>query len=259
MRVAVLGASGRMGRAVVRLAANEGAEVVCAVAATEVGRDVGELAGIGAMGVHVIDGLAAIEHANADVVVDFSAPDVTVALLPVASSIGCAVVSGTTGLNEDARAALDAAATRVPVLWEPNMSIGIHVLAQLLAKAVAGLPDWDVEIVELHHRDKIDAPSGTAIRLAEVARSARSESTRLVYGRHGKHGARRADEIGLHALRGGDVVGDHVVHLMGGGERLELAHRATSRDVFAHGALRAARWIAGRPPGRYSLHDVLTR
>jgi 4-hydroxy-tetrahydrodipicolinate reductase len=256
MRLAVVGASGRMGRAVVRLARADEHEIVCAIGASDVGRDAGELAGIGAIGTCVVDGLAAIEHARADVVVDFSAPAATRALAPIAAAAGTAIVSGTTGLDESAREALDRASTQVPVLWEPNMSIGIHVLTGLVAAAAAALDDWDVEIVEMHHRAKIDAPSGTALRLAEAIQRVRS-SARLVHGRQGARVARSPEEIGVHALRGGDVVGDHVVHLAGGGERLELVHRATSRDVFAHGAVRAARWIAGRPPGRHTLGDVL--
>jgi 4-hydroxy-tetrahydrodipicolinate reductase len=257
MRLAVVGASGRMGRAVVRLAHEQGVEVVCAIGATEVGRDAGELAGIGATGLCVVDGLGAIEHARADAVIDFSSPAATLALAPIAASAGTAVVSGTTGLDAAEREALDRASARVPVLWEPNMSVGVHVLTELVARATAALAGWDVEIVEAHHRAKVDAPSGTALRLAEAARKARAGASRLVHGREGRPGARDAAEIGVHALRGGDVVGDHTVHLLGGGERLELVHRATSRDVFAHGALRAARWIAGRPPGRYALRDVL--
>jgi len=259
MRVAVVGASGRMGRAVVRLANADGIDVVCAVASTDVGRDAGELAGIGPIGTCVVDSPGAIENARADVVIDFSVPGATPGVASAAAAAGSAVVSGTTGLGDDALAALAAAATEVPVLHEPNMSVGVHVLSQLVAHAVAALAEWDIEIVETHHRAKADAPSGTALRLAEVAQRARSTATRLVHGRHGKPGARRPDEIGMHALRGGDVVGDHAVYLMGGGERLELVHRATSRDVFAHGALRAARWIAGKPPGTYTLRDVLGR
>jgi 4-hydroxy-tetrahydrodipicolinate reductase len=257
MRVAVVGASGRMGRAVVRLASEDGIEIVCAVGATDVGRDAGELAGIGPIGACVVDSLGAIENARADVVVDFSRPDATLALAPIAVEAGSAIVSGTTGLGGEVLAALEAAASHVPVLHEPNMSIGVHVLSQLVAHAVAALADWDVEIVETHHRAKVDAPSGTALRLAEVTQRARSTATRLVHGRHGKPGARASDEIGMHALRGGDVVGDHVAHIMGGGERLELVHRATSRDVFAFGALRCARWITGKPAGRYTLRDVV--
>jgi 4-hydroxy-tetrahydrodipicolinate reductase len=225
-----------MGRAVVRLAHAEGVEIVCAVGSTDIGRDVGELAGVGAFGTCVVDGLAAIEHARADVVVDFSAPGATLALAPIAAAAGSALVSGTTGLGDDARAALDRAASQVPVLWEPNMSLGVHVLTELVSRAASALADWDAEIVETHHRAKVDAPSGTALRLAEALGRA---------------------NVGVHALRGGDVVGDHTVHLLGGGERLELTHRATNRDVFAHGALRAARWLVGRPPGRYALRDVL--
>jgi 4-hydroxy-tetrahydrodipicolinate reductase len=247
-----------MGCAVIRVAHAQGLDIACAVASVGVGRDVGELAGIGALGIPVVDGLAALERVHADVVVDFSAPAATLALAPVAATSGIAIVSGTTGLGEDARAALDRAAQRVPVLWEPNMSIGVHVLARLVAEAASALSDWDVEIVETHHRAKVDAPSGTALRLAEAVRAARTHPSRLVHGRHGKPGPREADELGMHALRGGDVIGDHVVHLFGGGERIELTHRATSREVFAHGALRAAQWIAGRAPRRYSLGDVLS-
>jgi 4-hydroxy-tetrahydrodipicolinate reductase len=257
MRVAVVGASGRMGRAVIRLARAQGIPIVCAVGTSDVGRDAGELAGIGSIGVSVGDALADIERAQADVVIDFSSPQATLALAPFAAAAGSALVSGTTGLGDDARAALHRAAADVPVLWEPNMSIGIHVLSQLVSQAVAALAEWNIEIVETHHAAKVDAPSGTAVRLADAVRGARRSATRLVHGRQGQPGPREDAEIGMHALRGGDVIGDHVVHLMGGGERLELAHRATSRDVFAHGALRAARWIAGRPPGNYGLRDVL--
>jgi 4-hydroxy-tetrahydrodipicolinate reductase len=257
MRLAVVGASGRMGRAVVRLAHEAGLEIACAVAAADVGRDAGELAGVGPVGVAVVDDPAVLRAARADVVVDFSAPPATLALAPIAAAAGCALVSGTTGLGDDVRAALDRAATQVAVLWEPNMSIGVHVLTELVRRAVAALSDWDVEVVEAHHRAKVDAPSGTALRLAETAQRARVGATRLVHGREGRPGARGRDEIGMHAVRGGDVVGDHVVQLLGDGERLELVHRATSREVFAHGALRAARWIAGRPAGRYTLADAL--
>ncbi|MGD0524909.1 MAG: 4-hydroxy-tetrahydrodipicolinate reductase [Polyangiaceae bacterium] len=236
MRLAVVGASGRMGRAVVRLAHAAGVEIVCAVGATDIGRDAGELAGVGAFGTCVVDGLAAIEHAKADVVIDFSAPAATLALAPIAAAAGSALVSGTTGLGDDAREAFDRAAARVPVLWEPNMSLGIHVLSELVRRASSALADWDAEIIETHHRAKVDAPSGTALRLAESTGRAR---------------------VGMHSLRGGDVIGDHEVHFLGGGERIELAHRATNRDVFAYGALRAARFVAGRAPGRYGLRDVL--
>jgi 4-hydroxy-tetrahydrodipicolinate reductase len=137
------------------------------------------------------------------------------------------------------------------------MSVGVHVLGALAAQAIAMLgPDFDIEVVETHHRMKVDAPSGTAIRLAEIARDARG-GARLVHGREGKPGARATSEIGVHAVRGGDVVGDHTVFLLGAGERIELTHRASSRELFASGALRVARWIVGKPPGRYGMVDVL--
>jgi 4-hydroxy-tetrahydrodipicolinate reductase len=258
MRLAVVGASGRMGRAVVRLARAEGIDVVCAVGASDVGRDVGELAGIGPIGTCVVDGLAVLEHARADVVVDFSAPSATLVLASIAAAAGSCVVSGTTGLGSDAHEALELASKNVAVLWEPNMSLGMHVLGRLVADAASALGDWDVEIAETHHRAKVDAPSGTALRLAETVARTRAATTRIIHGRHGKAAARSdASEIGVVALRGGDVVGDHTVHLMGGGERLELTHRATSRDVFAYGAMRAVRWIFGRAPGLYTMTDIV--
>ena len=166
-------------------------------------------------------------------------------------------MSGTTGLGEEARAALDRASARVPVAWEPNMSVGVHVLGALVARAIAMLgPDFDIEIIEAHHRLKADAPSGTALRVAEIAREARG-GARFVHGREGRPGARGAAEIGVHAVRGGDVVGDHSVYLLGAGERIELIHRASSRELFASGALRFARWIAGKTPGRYAMDDML--
>ena len=256
MRLAVVGASGRMGRAVVALATADGMEIVCAIGTTDVGRDAGELAGIGPIGTCIVDGLEAVEHARADVVVDFSAPSATLALAAIAPVAGTAIVSGTTGLGEEVRVALDRASKRVAVLWEPNLSVGVHLLQRLVAQAVAALPEWDVEIVETHHHAKVDAPSGTALRLFEAVRGVRP-AARMVHGRQGKPGPRASDEIGMHALRGGDIIGNHVVHAMGGSERIELTHRATSRNVFAHGALRAARWIAGREPGLYALEDVL--
>ncbi len=259
MRIGVVGASGRMGRAVVRLAVADGASIAWAVAAAEVGRDAGELAGIAPLGVRVAEGLGAVDLSTADVVIDFSAPPVTLALAAqLASTKKVALVTGTTGLDESAKQALAKAATQVAVLAEPNMSVGVHVLARLVEQAVGALEGFDVEIVETHHGAKVDAPSGTALRLLEAATRARPASN-AVHGRQGLPGARPGGEIGMHAVRGGDVIGDHVVHLLGKGERLELTHRATNRDVFAHGALRAARWLAGKPAGSYTLRQVLEK
>lgn len=260
-RVAVLGANGRMGRAVVRIAQETGLKVVAAIGAADVGKDAGELAGIGSIGVTISSDLASIATSEADVLIDFSAPAVLAKACEACVKGKIAIASGTTGLDEAAKAALDTAAKGVPVLWEPNMSVGIHVLSALLAKAVAALgPGYDVEIVETHHRMKVDAPSGTALRLAEVVKAtkeANSETARFVTGREGKPGARQQEEVGVLALRGGDVIGDHTAFLFGDGERLELTHRASSRDLFARGAVRAAHWLIGKSAGRYHLADVL--
>lgn len=237
VRLAVLGAKGRMGSAVSRLAPGFGMEVVAAI-------DKG-------------DDLSVLASSGAQVAIDFSTPAALAAACAACEKTGVAFVSGTTGLDDEGRAALDRLATKAPVLWEPNMSVGVHVLASLVEKALAALgPGYDVEVVETHHRMKVDAPSGTALRLAEVVKAGRAGS-RYVHGREGKPGARDANEIGMHALRGGDVIGDHTVYFFGDGERLELTHRASSRDLFAHGALRAAKWMAGKPAGRYRLADVL--
>ncbi len=236
--IAILGAKGRMGQAIARLAPEMGANVVLSV-------DKGE------------NDLAALAKSGARVLIDFSTPAVVVDAARACANAGIALVSGTTGLEDAQKSALDEAAKKVAVLWEPNMSVGVLVLGELLRNALAMLgPGFDVEIVETHHRKKVDAPSGTANRLAEIAREARQGE--LVTGRSGKPGARTSDEIGVLAVRGGDVIGDHEIHLLGTGERLELTHRATSRDVFASGALRAAAWIAGKPAGRYALRDIVT-
>ena len=258
MKLAVFGASGRMGRAVVRLATEGGDAVVCAVSSTDVGADAGELAGVKRLGVPVVADAAAIAASGADAVIDFSAPSAVPAVAEAAARARCALVSGTTGLDDAAKAALDRAAKDVPVLWEPNMSVGVYVLGRLLERAIAMLgDDLDVEIVEAHHRMKADAPSGTALRLAEIARAAREDDGALVTGRSGKPGARPRGEIGVLAVRGGDVIGDHHVHLLALGERLELTHRASSRDLFARGAVRAAHGVAGKPARRWALADVL--
>jgi 4-hydroxy-tetrahydrodipicolinate reductase len=274
LKIAVHGASGRMGQAIVRLAAGEGAQIVGAIVSrgsARIGRDVGELAGAGNLGVAVSDDTAA-GLLGADVVIDFSRPEALPRLLQLAVREKVAVVSGTTRLSAEAERQLDEAAQHVPVLWSPNTSIGIHVLAELAAAAARRLgPGFDVEIVEVHHRAKVDAPSGTAVRLADVVRAARAEAgggdgERApagagglvdVHGREGNVGPRKGDELGVFAVRGGDVIGDHTVHLLGPGERLELTHRATSRDLFARGALLAARYLRGKSPGRYTMADVI--
>lgn len=259
MKIAISGATGRMGRTVVRLAHEAGdVQVVGAVAAPEAaeqGRDVGELAGVGALGVAIgPDPMAAL--LGADVVIDFSAPRALPAVLRAAVRLSVGVVCGTTGLSESDRALLDDAAKMVPVLWAPNMSLGIELLAAFAKTAAARLTGFDVEIVETHHKHKVDAPSGTALRLAEAVREGRRDLA-MHHARQGNAGPRRENELAVMALRGGDVVGDHTIHFLGGGERIELTHRATNRDLFAHGALTAARWLQGKAPGRYSLSSLV--
>lgn len=261
MRLAVVGASGRMGRSVVRLAHEAKMELVCAVASTDVGRDAGVLAGIGMINVPIVWDLGALEEARADVVIDFSTAGLVREVCTRAERAKTAIVSGTTGLDAKAVEALEEASKAVPVLWEPNMSVGVYVLAQLVSRAVELLGiNYDIEIVETHHKLKIDAPSGTAYRLADAAKTAlesHSIKSNYVSGREGRAGPRPPNEIGLHAVRGGDVIGDHSVHLLGNGERIELVHRASNRDLFAEGAVRAAGALAGKPAGRYGLGDVL--
>ena len=181
----------------------------------------------------------------------------TAALLAAARAQPRPLVIATTGLPAETAAALRELARDVPVVFAPNFSLGVQVLAELVEQAVKRLGGgFDVEILELHHRKKIDAPSGTALRLAKAARAARSELTE-VHARDGNVGARSDDELGVVAVRGGDVIGDHTVFLLGQGERIELTHRASSRDLFARGALRAARFVCGKPAGRYAFKDIL--
>lgn len=258
MKLAIHGASGRMGQTVVRLAAGSGIEVVGAIDSADsphLGRDVGELAGAGTMGVAVGADVAS-GLLGADVVIDFSTAAAVDGLVRAAAHAGVAVVSGTTRLSAESEALLDKVSARIPVLWAPNMSVGVQVLADLVRRAVAVLGDYDVEIVEAHHNRKTDAPSGTATMLVQAAQRGRM-GLRPVHGREGDVGARQPDEIGVHAVRGGGVVGDHSVHLIGEFDRLEITHRAMGRELFAAGALRAARWLAGRPAGRYELDRVI--
>jgi 4-hydroxy-tetrahydrodipicolinate reductase len=194
-----------------------------------------------------------------DVAIDFSAAEALPMLAEACIKRGAALVSGTTSLDAAAESALDSAAEHVPVLWAANFSLGVALLAALARQAAAAVPDWDCEIIETHHRRKLDAPSGTALRLGEAVAAGRGVSLQAV-ARHGREGAaalREPGEIGFHAVRGGDVVGDHSLLFAGEAEVIELVHRAGNREVFARGALKAAVWLAGRAPGRYRIEDVL--
>ena len=265
VRTVITGVSGRMGATLARLVRDSGGAHALA-GATErpgsplVGRDAGEAAGLGPLGVPVSGDLAALlARGGADVVVDFTSPEATAAHARLCAAARVPLVVGTTGLEGAHREALAAAARVVAVVAAPNMSVGVNVVLRAAAQLAQLLGEgYDVEVVEAHHRMKKDAPSGTALRLAEDVAAALGRTREdLVLAREGQVGARTPREIGVQSLRGGDVVGEHTVFFFGDGERVELTHRATSRDQFASGALRAARWAAGRAPGLYDMADVL--
>jgi len=261
MKLALHGASGRMGLSITRLTQNKPEiEIVgaaCSSSDPKLGRDLGELAGLGALGVVTSPDVSS-SLLGAEVVIDFSTASAVSQLAQLAARQGVAIVCGTTNLDAAAKRALDKASEVVPVLVAGNMSLGIQVLAEAVELALRRLGlGYDVEIVELHHRKKIDSPSGTASRLLEAVKKVRPE-VRELRGRDGEVGARTDDEVAVFGVRGGDVIGDHTVYLLGDGERLELTHRASNRDLFAHGALRAAQFLAGKKPGRYAFADVLS-
>ncbi len=262
-KIAVSGAAGRMGRRIVALLSEEGYwTLACALERPDhpqLGKDAGVVAGVGELGVSIEE----VISGQPDVLLDFTAPDACVRRAEECARLGTAMVVGTTGLSEEQSRRIEReVASRVPVLVAPNMSIGMNLLFMLAGEAAAALgEDYDVEIVESHHRRKKDAPSGTALKLAQSVCDALSWDPQqaLVYGRSGTAGERPRRQIGIHALRGGDVVGDHTLVFAGEGERIELTHRASSRDVFARGALRAARFLVGQPAGRYDMKDLLSR
>lgn len=245
-----------MGRELTRALAESDDEISHVVSRSNVGVDMGALSGVGEIGVALqatFDGIA-----DADVVIDFSLPSASVSFFEYARANRLRVVSGTTGLDEDGLRALDELASEAPVVWAPNFSQGVALLAHLAEVAAKASPDFDIEIVEMHHRQKRDSPSGTARFLAERVSAARALSPKnWVHGREGDVGARPSDELGVLSMRGGSVVGDHTIVFAGLGERLELTHRADERAVFAHGALRAARWLVSQPLGRYSMANVM--
>lgn len=262
-RIAVLGATGRMGRAVIQAtAAAAQAQLGAAferAGHADLGRDAAALAGVSEGGVAITADLAAAAP-GFDVLIDFTRPEGTLAALPVCVAQGRAMVIGTTGLTPEQRAQIDAAAKIIPVCMAANFSIGVNLCLRLLEQAAQALAeDFDIEIVEAHHRHKVDAPSGTALMMGEaVAQGAgRDLATCAVYERYGHTGARERRTIGFSTVRGGDVVGDHTVMFLGEGERVEISHKASSRMNFANGAVRAATWLHGRAPGLYSMRDVL--
>ncbi len=263
IRIAVSGAGGRMGRTIIELLKQQ--ETARLTAALErpdsplIGGDAGEIAGVGRLGVAVTaDADAAI--AVSDVLIDFTHPAASLAHLEACRAAGGRIVIGTTGLDEAGRRAIEEAGRTIPVVFAPNMSVGVNVCLKLLDLAARALGDGvDVEIIEAHHRHKIDAPSGTALRMGEVVAAAlgRDLKSCAVYGRQGQTGARDRRTIGFETIRAGDIVGEHTVMFADIGERVEITHKASSRSTFAGGAIRAALWLARQPPGCYDMQDVL--
>jgi 4-hydroxy-tetrahydrodipicolinate reductase len=264
MRIGVLGCAGRMGRAVIgEVLAGAGCTLAGGTEAAghpALGQDLGVLAGVDPTGLTAAEDADAL-IAAADVVIEFSAPAATGAHARLAAAHGTGHVIGTTGLGEADDRAIREAAARTAIMRAANMSLGVNLLLGLTEQVarVLGPETFDIEILEMHHRHKVDAPSGTALALGEAAARGREVSLAeaAARGRDGLTGARKPGAIGFAALRGGDVVGDHVVVFAGAGERIELAHRATDRRIYARGAVAAARWLHGRAPGLYGMADVL--
>lgn len=262
LRIAIAGASGRMGRMLIEAVLNDGGVVLAAVfdraGAPFVGRDAGELVG-SACGVVVTDDVRAA-IAAADCVIDFTRPEGTLAHLGIARELGKAMVIGTTGFSATEKEAIAAVAKDVPVVFAPNMAVGVNAVFKLLEVAARILDEgYDVEVIEAHHRFKVDAPSGTALRMGEVvARElGRNLDECAIYGREGVTGERKPETIGFSTIRGGDVVGDHTVLFAGIGERIEITHKSGSRMPYALGSVRAARFLAGRKSGLFDMQDVL--
>lgn len=263
IHIAITGAAGRMGRSLIEACHQaEGLEVTVALehgGSDALGRDAGELAGIGSLGVKVTSDVTAVVN-DFDVLIDFTRPEVTLANLEAVKSAGRRMVIGTTGFTDDQRQNISAAAEDIAIVFAPNMSVGVNLCFKLLdlAARVMG-DDVDIEIIEAHHRHKVDAPSGTALRMGEVVADAlgRDLKTCAVYGREGHTGERDTRTIGFETIRAGDIVGDHTVMFAGPGERVEITHKASSRMTFALGAARAAGWLMERESGLFDMQDVL--
>ena len=263
MKIAVMGAAGRMGRELVRaIAAQPGCSVSGATEAagsSALGKDIGELAGLERIGVAVTSDAASV-IAAADAIVDFTVPKASMEFARLAAKSGTAHIIGTTGFDAASEASITEAAKKTAIVKAGNMSLGVNLLVVLTKQVAAALGnDFDIEIVEMHHRMKVDAPSGTALMLGEAAASGRNVELAdcSIRGRDGHTGPRRPGDIGFATLRGGSVVGDHTVIFAGEGERIELTHRAADRGIFARGAVKAALWAKGRAPGLYDMTDVL--
>ncbi|MBF0097420.1 MAG: 4-hydroxy-tetrahydrodipicolinate reductase [Magnetococcales bacterium] len=264
VEIGIIGVGGRMGRMLVQAVQEKGRECRL-VAASEradsslLGQDAGEVAGVGGIGVPILSDTGRL-FATGRVVIDFTRPEVTLACLAQARQLGCALVIGTTGFDASGRAQIAEAAKEIPIVMAPNFSVGVNLMMRVVAEMAQVLEEsFDIEIIEAHHRHKVDAPSGTALGLGRSIAQAigRDLGEVAVYGREGMTGERERQTIGFATVRGGDIVGDHTVLFAGEGERVEVTHRASSRMTFAKGAVRAAIWLAGRRSGLYDMGDVL--
>jgi len=264
IRVAVTGAAGRMGKTNIEaINAADGVELGAAIvepSSSLIGADAGEVAGVGKLGVAIVGSLSEALN-DFDVLIDFTAPQATLANLAACAESGKAMVIGTTGLTPEEREQLNSYGEKMPVVFASNMSVGVNLCFKLLAEAAKALgDDYDVEIIEAHHHHKVDSPSGTALSMGEAVAGALGRDLQecAVYGREGQVGARTQKEIGFATVRAGDVVGDHTVLFATEGERIEITHKASSRMTFAKGAVRAAGWLAGKENGLYDMQDVLS-
>lgn len=262
-RIAINGAAGRMGRCLIQaVEQTDGLELSAAIDRVDsslLGADAGELAGVGKLGVAITSDVEAAT-VNSDVIIDFTLPEVTMALLSSCVKNQCRLVIGTTGFSLEQKAEIEQAAKQISMLLAPNMSVGVNLSLKLLDIAARVLgDDVDIEIIEAHHRHKVDAPSGTALRMGEVVADAlgRDLASCAVYGREGRTGERDRNTIGFATVRAGDIVGDHTVMFAAEGERVEITHKASSRMTFALGAMRASSWLMDYQSGVYDMQDVL--
>jgi 4-hydroxy-tetrahydrodipicolinate reductase len=260
INVAVLGACGRMGSLIIEnITCSTNMQLVAAFDVGNIGKDAGEFAHVGNLGIQISDVKdleTVLKKTQAEVLIDFTIAGATIVNAPVAAGCGVNLIIGTTGLTPEQRVVIDEAIrkNKVRAVISPNYSVGVNVFFKIIKEAAKYLADYDIEIIEAHHNQKKDAPSGTALRAADVISEALG-GKEYVYGREGI--APRGKEIGIHAVRGGDITGDHTVLFVGNSERIEIHHMAHSRQIFAKGAVRAAEWVCGQNPGIYSMDDVL--
>ena len=261
LRIAIAGVAGRMGKELLSAVTNDVTDVVLAAATARpgsdlIGRDAGSLIGR-ELRVNIKEELDPVEF---DLLIDFTNPELTLEHCTVCAEHGKSLVIGTTGFSPDQLTQIESVAQQTPILLAPNMSVGVNLLFHLLQQAAAAIgADADIEINETHHRHKLDAPSGTALRMGEVIANAMGQELEdcAVYDRHGVNASRQSNSIGFSSIRAGDVIGDHTALFATEGERLEISHKASSREIYASGALRAARWLQGQPAGLYSMQNVL--